>query len=138
VRDHRVGGGVAGALALSHAVADHLTPAELHLLAVAGVVTLDLDHQIGVAQAHAIAGRRSVHLCVGATIDGLHASGLPSSRPMTSPGTPCTTRAPSWATRSTVRVCPGSKRTAVPAAMSSRNPRAAARSNSSAGLTSAK
>jgi hypothetical protein len=38
----------------------------------------------------------------------------------------------------TVRVWPGSKRTAVPAAMSSRKPRAAARSKSSASLVSAK
>ena len=38
----------------------------------------------------------------------------------------------------TSRVCPGSKRTAVPAAMSSRMPRAFLRSNFNAGLVSKK
>ena len=47
-------------------------------------------------------------------------------------------RAPPKGISRTVRVCPGSKRTAVPAAMSSRRPRAAARSKASAGLVSAK
>ena len=43
-------------------------------------------------------------------------------------------RAPPSATSSIVRACPGSKRTAVPAGMFRRNPRAARRSNSSAAL----
>jgi hypothetical protein len=42
------------------------------------------------------------------------------------------------ATSSTVRVWPGSKRTAVPAAMLRRMPRAAARSKASASLVSKK
>ena len=55
-----------------------------------------------------------------------------SSRPMTRPLKPFYPRSPSSATSSTVRHCPGSKRTAVPAAMFRRKPRAAARSKSSA------
>ena len=51
VGDHRVGHVAGAALALPHAVADHLAAAELHLLAVDGVVLLDLDPQIGVRQA---------------------------------------------------------------------------------------
>ena len=47
-------------------------------------------------------------------------------------------RLPASATSVTSRVWPGSKRTAVPAAMSSRMPRAFLRSNFSAGLVSKK
>src|SRR5262249_14477528 len=45
----------ARALALAHAVADHLAAAELHLLAVDGVVLLDLDEEIGVGKPHLVA-----------------------------------------------------------------------------------
>jgi hypothetical protein len=45
----------ATALALAHAVADHLAAAELHFLAVDGVVLLDLDPELGVGEPHAIA-----------------------------------------------------------------------------------
>ena len=38
------------ALALAHAVADHLAAAELDLFAVDGVVALDLDDELGVAR----------------------------------------------------------------------------------------
>jgi len=53
---------------------------------------------------------------------------------MTAAVKPYTMRAPESATSSTVRSCPGSKRTAVPAAMFRRKPRAAARSKESAPL----
>jgi hypothetical protein len=51
-------------LALPHAVADHLAAAELHLLAVDREVVLDLDPQLGVGQAHAVAdiSGRAEHL----------------------------------------------------------------------------
>ena len=52
----------ARALALAHAVADHLAAAELHLLAVGREVLLDLDEQLGVGQPHAVA-RRSGRTC---------------------------------------------------------------------------
>ena len=51
---------------------------------------------------------------------------------------PKTTRAPAIGTSWTSRVWPGSKRTAVPAGMSSRKPRALSRSNVSAALVSKK
>jgi hypothetical protein len=59
---HHVG---AHALRLAHAVADHLAAAELHLLAVDGVVALDLDEQLGVGQADAVAHGRAVHFGIG-------------------------------------------------------------------------
>ena len=65
----------ATALALAHAVADHLAAAELDLLAVDRVIALDLDQQLGVAQAHAVAGGGTEHLRVGAPIDTRHDSG---------------------------------------------------------------
>ena len=134
VEDQRVGDhGVdralgARALALRHAVADGLAAAELHFLAVAagaqGVVVLDLDHQVGVGQADAVADGRAEHFGVGAASDRCHARaflapGRESRRP---------SRSPAKSTSSTVRCWPGSKRTAVPEAMFSRMPRAASRS----------
>src|SRR5262249_42412039 len=54
----------AGALALAHAVADHLAAAELPLRAVHGVVLLDLDEEIGVGEPHLVAhgGPEHVHV----------------------------------------------------------------------------
>ncbi len=77
-RVHHLG---AGALALAHAVADHLAAAELHLLAVDRAVVLDLDPQLGVAEAHPVAHRGPVHLRVGLSRDPGHQS----SPPITSP-----------------------------------------------------
>ena len=59
----------ARALALAHAVADHLAAAELHLLAVDREVALDLDDEVGVGEPHAVAGGRAEHLGVGAPAD---------------------------------------------------------------------
>lgn len=59
-------------------------------------------------------------------------------RPPVSPRRPGTVRSPANGTSSTATGMPGSKRTAVPAAMLSRSPRAAARSKSRPGLASAK
>ena len=58
--------------------------------------------------------------------------------PITSLRKPIAWRLPASATRRTSRFWPGSKRIAVPAAMSRRKPRASARSNFSAGLVSKK
>src|SRR5439155_17921904 len=55
VGHHRVGDIFGGALALAHAVADHLAAAELHLLAVCGEIFLDLDPDLGVGDPHAVA-----------------------------------------------------------------------------------
>src|SRR5690606_26235040 len=57
-----------GSLTLAHTVADHLAPAELHLLAVARAVLFDLDHEPRVGEAHAVADGRSVHRGVRASI----------------------------------------------------------------------
>ena len=73
-------------LRLAHAVADHLAAAELHLLAVDGEVALDLDDQLGVGQAHAVAGGGAEHVGIGASGDAGHQS----SAPMTSPRKPYT------------------------------------------------
>ena len=82
VEDQRVGDArvsatsARDALALAHAVADHLAAAELHFFAVAagaqGVVVLDLDRRVGVGEAHAVAGGGAEHLGVGAAVDGGH------------------------------------------------------------------
>jgi hypothetical protein len=58
--------------------------------------------------------------------------------PVASPFPPEMMRAPPIGTNATVLVSPGSKRTAVPAAMSRRRPYARARSNASAPLVSMK
>ena len=55
VGDHGVGRVLRDALALAHAVADHLAAAELHLLAVHGEVLLHLDPELRVGEAHAVA-----------------------------------------------------------------------------------
>ena len=60
------------ALALPHAVADHLAAAELHFLAVDGEVLLDLDPQLGVGEAHAVAGGGAEHLGIGLARDLRH------------------------------------------------------------------
>ena len=69
------------ALALAHAVADHLAAAELDLVAVDGVVGLDLDDELGVAEAHAVARRRAEHVGVGAARDLAHGGSGPMTRP---------------------------------------------------------
>jgi hypothetical protein len=83
VQDQRVGDdGVDGALrardlGLAHAVADHLAAAELDLLAVDRAVLLDLDDQVGVGEAHAVADGGAVHGGVGrARHAERHCSGL--------------------------------------------------------------
>ena len=83
----------ASALALPHAVADHLAAAELHLLAVDREIALDLDDEVGVGEPHAIADRRPEHLGVGAPAD-LH------RRP---PALPCRPRASSSPARAARR-----------------------------------
>ena len=151
VEDQRVGDdGVDGALraralALAHAVADHLAAAELHLLAVDRVVLLDLDEELGVGQPHPVADGRAEHVGIGGARDARRAlvrrpdlgdrpqlARDPGLEAVDSRG--CRDRASSR----TVRVWPGSKRTAVPAAMSSRMPCALVASNFSASLVSKK
>ena len=52
-------------LRLPHAVADHLTATEFHLLAVRGEVLLNLDDEIGIGEADLVAGGRPEHAGVG-------------------------------------------------------------------------
>ena len=61
VGDDRVCDLGTGQLALPHAVADDLAAAEFHLVAVVSVIFLHADPQLRVAQAHAVAGGRTVH-----------------------------------------------------------------------------
>ena len=53
------------ALALPHAVADHLAAAELDLLAIDGAVFLDLDDEFGVGKPQPVARRRPEHRGIG-------------------------------------------------------------------------
>jgi hypothetical protein len=71
-------------------------------------------------------------------LDAVLAGHDQSSAPITSCLNPCTVRLPASGMSRTSRVWPGSKRTAVPAGMSSRIPRALARSKDSFGLVSKK
>ena len=126
VRDdavERVAIGHAGALPLS--IAQDLAAAELALVAVHGEVALDLGDERRVAEANSVAGRRPEHVGVVAPVDdGAH-------------GEPPACSVVAVATRRTVFSSPGSKRTAVPAGMSSRRPFARARSKTSAPFVSA-
>ena len=60
-------------LALAHAVADDLAAAELHLLAIDGEVLLDLDEELGVGEAHLVAGGRAEHVGIGGAGDAWRA-----------------------------------------------------------------
>src|SRR5437660_1481594 len=84
VGDHRVGAVFRDALALPHAVADHLAAAELDLFAVHGEVLFHLDHEIGVGQPDPIADGGSEHLRVSRATD-LHRVGRPTMPPPLSP-----------------------------------------------------
>ena len=61
--------GLAHARGLAHAVAEHLAAAEFALVAVDGEVVLDFQPQFRVAEANAVAGRRSVDLGVMRAFD---------------------------------------------------------------------
>ena len=144
VEDQRIGDDgvdralLVGDLALAHAVADHLAAAEFHLLAVDGEILLDLDDQVGVGEPHAVAGGGPEHVGIDAARDF---TGIGRSSELAHHvAAEAVDRALARRARTSVtsRVCPGSKRTAVPAAMSSRMPRAFLRSNLSAGLVSKK
>jgi hypothetical protein len=71
VEDQRIGDdGIDGALLvgdlrLTHAVADHLAAAELHLVAIDGEILLHLDNEIGIGEPHAVAGGGPEHVGVG-------------------------------------------------------------------------
>ena len=113
----------AAALALAHAVADHLAAAELHLLAVDGEVALDLDDQVGVGEAHAVAGGRAVHLGIGASRSmRLHGAAVERAHDLAAEAVH-DARAGEGDQLDRAGL-PGSKRTAVPAAMFRRKPRA--------------
>lgn len=123
--DHHVEGGVpVRARRGEESVADRLAAAAEEFVAGGAVVGLDLHPQAGVAEPDPVAGRGPVQGVVRAAVDAGHAR--------------------SWVVRvlrlagmtTTSRFSPGSKARAVPAAMSSRSPRAASRSSSSAWLAS--
>ena len=76
VRDHEIHGVGGWALTLAHAVADDFAAAELHFVAIDRVIRLDLDHELRVAEPHAIAGGRAEHVGVRASRD-LHRPAVP-------------------------------------------------------------
>ena len=53
-----------GALALAHAVADHLAAAELDFIARHGCIALDLDNQVGIGETQPVAGGGAEHVRV--------------------------------------------------------------------------
>src|SRR5205085_3961770 len=60
---------VGGARHLPHAVAQDLAAPELALVAVGGLVALDPGHEIGVAEADAVAGGRAEEIGVVAAVE---------------------------------------------------------------------
>src|SRR5262249_10758374 len=82
------------ALALAHAVADHLAATELHLLAVDRAILFHLEEGLGAREPYAVADRGSVHIGIGGTGDlGCH-GWRSSSVPEIAPWNPCTARSP--------------------------------------------
>src|SRR5207253_1732316 len=163
VDDERVGDDaverlrLARARLLSHAVAQHLAPAELALVAVHGVVALHLRDQVRVAEPDPVTPRRAEQVGVVPPLDGpAHGFSSTCANPRetaaasardllagsTGPSAiafpPRATFAPASATSCTVLRSPGSKRTALPAGMSRRMPYALPRSNERARLVSKK
>src|SRR5208282_5895819 len=124
------------AAALAHAVADHLAAPEGDLVAVVREVLLDLDDQLGVGEADAVARGRTIQVGIDAARDvqahrafssrtflsARSRAPAASSVPPTAPRNPWITRAPPTSVTSTSFSSPGSKRTAVPAAMLRRMP----------------
>ena len=74
IGDHQVGHLGGHGLALAHAVADDLAATEGHLVAIDGVVLLDLDDELRVGQPDAVAGGGAVEVCIGAACDLHHVS----------------------------------------------------------------
>src|SRR6185295_8010943 len=154
IDDHRVGDDRVerafrprGPRRLPHAVADHLAAAELRLLAGDGEIALDADEQVGVGQPDAVAdgGAIEVRVLPPRNAQGHDRSHWARRRracsrlsPWVSALSPNIWRAPASSTRVTRFSSPGSKRTAVPAGMFKRMPKAWGRSKRSARLASKK
>ena len=96
IEDERVGDdgvhstGRTRGLGLAHAVADDFSAAELHFLAGNGEVAFDLDEEIGVGEADAVADGGAEHVRIG----GAGEMGHQSSAPITWPRKPKTARRP--------------------------------------------
>ena len=87
------------ALALPHAIADHLAAAEFHFLAIHGEILFHLHHQGGVGQPDTVAHGGTEHLRVGLARD-LHSH---YRSPMILPWKPNTLRKPAYSTKRTLR-----------------------------------
>lgn len=152
VQDDRVGDDQVGCAlgtgrgGLGHRLADGLAAPEDGFVAAEAAVLLDLDPEIGVGEADPVPGGGAVERGVGgagqlghvtrSSVRGVGAAGADVRVPgSTMPGT---RRRPRSSTRLTSTPTPGSKRSDVPEGISSRNPRAAARSKESAGFASEK
>src|SRR5262249_49066904 len=118
---------------LAHAVSDHLAAAELGLLARHRQVALDPAEQLCIRKADPTADRRPIQLGVltpahpqrhARSPSPSRASAASRPRPLLSPFSPKTWRAPASSTKATRFSSPGSNRTAVPAGIFSRIPNA--------------
>ena len=147
---------------LAHAVPQHLAAAESGFVTGRGEVAFDFDEEIGISESNSIAGGRTVQARVlfMRGIFRLMRISSPSNPwdlaasqaafllgscslegfagPLVRLFNPYTSDAPPNATSVTFLSSPGSKRTAVPAGMLSRIPKARARSKRKARLTSKK
>ena len=120
---------------LRHTITNDFASAKFHLVAIPSIfgnqIALHFHEKLRIREPHLIANSWTKH--AGVLFAGnLHAG----STPLTRLFNPWTSRIPANATTPTSRVSPGSKRTAVPAGMFSRNPNAVARSKCSEVLTS--
>src|SRR5258706_16389437 len=78
VGDDRIGRALAaGALRLTHAIANDFPAAKLHFLAIGREVLLDLYYEVGVREAYLVADRWAKHLRIGSTAHRVGHSRLP-------------------------------------------------------------
>jgi hypothetical protein len=101
-----------GDLGLAHAVADHLAAAELDLLAVYRAVLFDLDDEVGVGEAHAVADVGPVHGGVGRARHAERHCSEPPACADEGVSPRYTTARRRRTTRVTARAWPGTTRTA--------------------------
>ena len=118
IGNHRVRNLGRQTLTLAHTIADDLAAAKFHFFAIESVVFFNLYPKLGISQPDFIAHGRAKHFRIGTFIHlDTH-----FKAPITRAAKPYTFLSPASLTSCTVRVWPGSKRTAVPAAIFRRQP----------------
>src|SRR6266436_8359912 len=138
------------ATTLTHPVAYHLTAAKGDLVTISRKVLLNLDDKLCIRQSYTVARGGPVKVCLSTAwnvqrhrfassflMASLCTLGS-SNWPLTHPLWPNIRRLPLNSTSDTSFSSPGSTRTAVPAGMFNRMPKASGRSNRNARLTSKK